>query len=162
MNALSEFHRVKCGSGRSFAGDELATGAKVALVGSVIIEELFEGRAGVGETLRIGNVPFTVIGVLAKKGLGASGRSQGDVVFIPLSTAKSRVLGAVRGTTEAVDFISIKASDATTLSEVESEEWITSLGAQGLAIDCSIGRSPGASPLRIRSTYHAERLTRGT
>ena len=109
-------------SGRSFAGDELATGAKVALVGSVIIEELFEGRAGVGETFRIGNVPFTVIGVLAKKGLGASGRSQDDVVFIPLSTAKSRVLGAVRGTTrEAVDFISIKASDATTLSEVESE-----------------------------------------
>ena len=80
------------------------------------------GRAGIGETFRIGNVPFTVIGVLNKKGLGASGRSQDDVVFIPLSTAKSRVLGAVRGTTrEAVDFISIKASDTTALSEVESE-----------------------------------------
>jgi putative ABC transport system permease protein len=108
--------------GRSFTGDEIASGAKVAIVGSVIIEELFDGRAGTGETFRIGNVPFTVIGVLDKKGLGAAGRSQDDVVFIPLSTAKSRVLGAVRGTTrEALDFISIKVSDATAMPEMEGK-----------------------------------------
>jgi putative ABC transport system permease protein len=108
--------------GRSFTGDEIASGAKVAIVGSVISEELFDGRPGVGETFRIGNVPFTVIGVLDKKGLGAAGRSQDDVVFIPLSAAKSRVLGAVRGTTrEALDFISIKVSDATAMSEMERE-----------------------------------------
>jgi putative ABC transport system permease protein len=109
-------------NGRSFTGEETASGAKVAIVGSVIIEELFEGRAGVGEMFRIGSVPFSVIGVLDKKGLGAAGRSQDDVVFIPLSTAKSRVLGAVRGTTrEALDFVSIKVSDATAMSEVERE-----------------------------------------
>ena len=109
-------------AGRSFTTDELGSGAKVAIVGSVIIDELFKERAGVGETFRIGNVPFTVIGVLDKKGLGAAGRSQDDIVFIPLSTAKSRVLGAVRGTTrESLDFISIKVSDATAVSEVESE-----------------------------------------
>jgi putative ABC transport system permease protein len=109
-------------NGRSFTGEEIASGAKVAIVGSVIIEELFGGRAGVGETFRIGNVPFTVIGVLDNKGLGAAGRSQDDVVFIPLSTAQSRVLGAVRGTTrEALDFISIKVSDATAMSEMERE-----------------------------------------
>ena len=108
--------------GRSFTGDEMASGAKVAIVGSVIIEELFDGRTGIGETFRIGNVPFTVIGVLDKKGLGAAGRSQDDVVFIPLSTAKSRVLGAVRGTTrEALDFIAIKMSDATAMSAMEQE-----------------------------------------
>jgi putative ABC transport system permease protein len=109
-------------SGRAFTSDEIASAAKVAIVGSVLIEELFEGREGVGETFRIGNVPFTVIGVLDKKGLGSAGRSQDDVVFIPLSTAKSRVLGAVRGTTrDALDFISIKVSDATAISEVERE-----------------------------------------
>jgi putative ABC transport system permease protein len=109
-------------SGRSFTSGEIGSGAKVAVVGSVIIEELFEGRAGIGETFRIGNVPFTVIGVLDKKGLGAAGRSQDDVVFIPLSTAKSRVLGAVRGTTrEALDFISIKVADATAMPSVEGE-----------------------------------------
>ena len=109
-------------NGRVFMGDEIASAAKVAIVGSVVIEELFDGREGIGETFRIGNVPFTVIGVLDKKGLGAAGRSQDDVVFIPLSTAKSRVLGAVRGTTrEALDFIAIKVSDATAMSEVERE-----------------------------------------
>ena len=109
-------------SGRSFTSDEITSGTKVAIVGSVIVEELFNGRAGIGETFRIGSVPFTVIGVLDRKGLGAAGRSQDDVVFIPLSAAKSRVLGAVRGTTrEALDFISIKVSDASAMPEIERE-----------------------------------------
>jgi putative ABC transport system permease protein len=109
-------------NGRSFTSDEIATGAKVAIMGAVVVEELFNGRAGVGETFRIGNVPFTVIGVLDKKGLGAAGHSQDDVVFIPLSAAKSRVLGAVRGATrEALDFISIKTVDASNMSEIERE-----------------------------------------
>ncbi|OKO82198.1 multidrug ABC transporter substrate-binding protein [Bradyrhizobium sp. NAS80.1] len=109
-------------SGRLFTSDEITSGMKVAIVGSVIVEELFNGHAGPGETFRIGNVPFTVIGVLDKKGLGAAGRSQDDVVFIPLSAAKSRVLGAVRGTTrEALDFISIKVSDAIEMPEIERQ-----------------------------------------
>src|SRR5215471_4681302 len=109
-------------SGRLFTSAEMDSAAKVAIVGAVIVEALFEGRAGIGETFRIGNVPFTVIGVLDKKGLGAAGRSQDDIVFIPLSTAKSRVLGAVRGTTrEALDFISIKVSDASAMPEIERE-----------------------------------------
>jgi putative ABC transport system permease protein len=109
-------------SGRSFTSAEMGSAAKVAIVGTVIVEALFEGRAGIGETFRIGNVPFTVIGVLDKKGLGSAGRSQDDTVFIPLSTAKSRVLGAVRGTTrEALDFISIKVSDATAMPTVTDD-----------------------------------------
>ena len=63
-------------SGRSFTSAEMGSAAKVAIVGAVIVEELFEGRAGIGETFRIGNVPFTVIGVLDKKGLGAAGREK--------------------------------------------------------------------------------------
>jgi len=109
-------------SGRLFTSAEMDSAAKVAIVGAVIVEALFEGRARIGETFRIGNVPFTVIGVLDKKGLGAAGRSQDDIVFIPLSTAKSRVLGAVRGTSrEALDFISIKVSDADAMPTVTDE-----------------------------------------
>jgi putative ABC transport system permease protein len=108
--------------GRSFMSSDISSGAKVAIVGSIVSEELFEGQSGVGETFRIANVPFTVIGVLDKKGLGAAGRSQDDVVFIPLSTAKSRVLGAVRGTTrDALDFISIKVADAGIIPDIESD-----------------------------------------
>jgi putative ABC transport system permease protein len=107
-------------TGRAFNADELQSGAKVAIVGDVIAEQLFPGQAPLGEALRIGNVPFTIIGVLDKKGQGAMGRNQDDVVFIPLSTAKSRVLGAVRGNTrDALDFIVIKVGDAVALPEVQ-------------------------------------------
>ena len=92
-------------SGRAFTADELSLGAKVAVVGSAIVQELFTGSSGLRETVRIGNVPFRIIGILETKGQGAAGRSQDDVIFIPLSTAKSRVLGAVRGTRrDAMDF----------------------------------------------------------
>ncbi|MBV8524148.1 MAG: ABC transporter permease [Acetobacteraceae bacterium] len=108
--------------GRSFRAEELEAGEKVAIVGRDIVEQLFEGRSGVGETLRIGNVPFSVIGVLDRKGQGAAGLSQDDVVFIPLSAAKSRVLGAVRGSMrDALDFIMIKVSDSRTTPEMSRQ-----------------------------------------
>jgi putative ABC transport system permease protein len=106
-------------SGRTFSADESQAGGKVAVVGDVITEELFHGQPAIGETLRIGNVPFTIVGVLDKKGQGAMGRNQDDVVFIPLSAAKSRVLGAVRGNTrEALDFIVVKVADADAVPQV--------------------------------------------
>jgi putative ABC transport system permease protein len=113
-------------NGRTFTPDELGSGAKVAIIGSDFSEGLLPGSSAVGETLRIGNVPFTVIGTLERKGQGAAGRSQDDIVFITLSTAKSRVLGAVRGTSrEAMDFIVVKASDQFSIPQVKDE--ITSL-----------------------------------
>ena len=109
-------------SGRAFTADELSLGAKVAVVGSAIDQELFTGSSGLRETVRIGIVPFRIIGILETKGQGAAGRSQDDVIFIPLSTAKSRVLGAVRGTRrDAMDFLLIKASDQQAVPKVEAE-----------------------------------------
>jgi putative ABC transport system permease protein len=108
-------------SGRAFTLDELESAAKVAIIGADISEALFSGVPPVGATLRIGNVPFTVVGTLARKGQGAAGRSQDDIVFIPLSTAKSRVVGAVRGSSrEAMDFILVKAADEQSIPEVKT------------------------------------------
>ena len=113
-------------NGRAFTLDELALGAKVAIIGYDVSEAVFPGTSPVGETLRVGNVPFTVIGTLEQKGQGAAGRSQDDIAFIPLSAAKSRVLGAVRGTTrEAMDLILVKASDQLAIPELKTD--ITSL-----------------------------------
>jgi putative ABC transport system permease protein len=109
-------------SGRAFSAEELTSGAKVAIIGADIVEHLFDGQPGAGETVRIANVPFTVIGTLDKKGLGAAGRSQDDVVFIPLSAAKSRVLGSVRGNSrDALDFIAIKISDPLAIPQVKEQ-----------------------------------------
>ena len=108
-------------SGRPFTESELEIGDKVAIVGSVIVKELFDGAPSLGETIRIGNVPFTIIAVLENKGEGV-GRSQDDVVFIPLSAGKSRVLGAVRGgTREALEFIAVKVSDPVAIPEVKGQ-----------------------------------------
>jgi putative ABC transport system permease protein len=109
-------------TGRPFSADEIGSGAKVAIIGDAVVEQLFADQSPLGETLRIGNVPFTIIGVLGKKGQGAMGRNQDDVVFIPLSTAKSRVLGAVRGNTrDALDFIVVKVSDPSALPDAQQD-----------------------------------------
>jgi putative ABC transport system permease protein len=108
--------------GRAFTATELENAEKVAIIGDVVADELFRGQDSLGGTMRIGNVPFTVVGVLGKKGQGAMGRNQDDVVFIPLSAAKSRVLGAVRGNTrDALDFIAIKVIDASSMPAVQAE-----------------------------------------
>jgi putative ABC transport system permease protein len=106
-------------SGRTFATGELDRADKVAIVGSDIVEQLFDGRPALGATLRIGKVPFIIIAVLDKKGLGPAGISQDDVVFVPLSAAKSRVLGSVHGgTREAMDFILVKTADQQLMPDV--------------------------------------------
>jgi putative ABC transport system permease protein len=116
----------RAASGRAFTLDELGSGAKVAVIGADVSEGLFPGTAAVGGTVRIGNVPFTVIGTLERKGLGSAGRSQDDIVFIPLAAAKSRVLGAVRGTSrDALELILVKASDQFSIPRVKDD--ITSL-----------------------------------
>jgi putative ABC transport system permease protein len=103
----------RIGDGRPFTASEIDSAAKVAIIGADIARELFPSSAAIGRTLRIGEVPFTVIAILAAKGQGAAGRSQDDVVFIPLSTAQSRVVGAAHATSRAaVDFIAVKLQEA--------------------------------------------------
>jgi putative ABC transport system permease protein len=79
--------------GRNFTDREIRSGGKVALLGQDVITNLFDGASPIGAKIRIKNVPFTVIGTLQAKGESSWGRSQDDVVFIPISTARMRVAG---------------------------------------------------------------------
>ena len=79
--------------GRNFTDREIRSGGKVAILGQDVIDQLFDGGSPIGARIRIKNVPFTVIGTLKPKGESSWGRSQDDVVFIPLSTARMRVSG---------------------------------------------------------------------
>ena len=82
-------------AGRAFNAAEIESGAKVAASSArKLAEKLFDSQPRLGDTLRIGIVPFTIIGVLDKKGQNASGGSRDDVVIIPLATARSRVIGS--------------------------------------------------------------------
>ncbi len=81
-------------SGGPFIQADLDAAARVALVGQTVAENLFDpGEEPVGSVIRIKNVPFRVIGVLAPKGQSAQGSDQDDTIFIPFSTAERKVFG---------------------------------------------------------------------
>ena len=81
-------------SGGPFTQADMDTVARVALVGQTVVENLYElGEEPVDSTIRIKNVPFKVVGVLAPKGQSAQGSDQDDVLFIPFTTAERKVLG---------------------------------------------------------------------
>jgi len=81
-------------SGGPFTQADVEIAARVALIGQTIVGNLFEpGEEPVGAVIRIKNVPFRVIGVLAPKGQSTQGTDQDDVIFIPFSTAERKVFG---------------------------------------------------------------------
>ena len=83
-------------SGGAFTQVDLDTAARVALVGQTVVENLYDpGEEPVGSTIRLKNVPFMVIGVLAPKGQSAQGSDQDDIIFIPFTTAERKVLGTL-------------------------------------------------------------------
>jgi putative ABC transport system permease protein len=81
--------------GTFFTDQDVRSGAKVAVLGSVVAENLFPAGNSVGSTIRIKNVPFKVIGVLEKKG-GTSMGDQDDVIVAPYTTVQKRLSGQQR------------------------------------------------------------------
>jgi putative ABC transport system permease protein len=81
-------------NGEFFTQADVDTAAKVALLGSTVIANLFgPGEDPVGATVRIKNIPFKVVGALDAKGYDTRGADQDDVVFIPFSTAERKIMG---------------------------------------------------------------------
>ncbi len=81
-------------SGGPFTDAEMDSAERVAVIGQTVVDHLFSaGEEPVGKTIRIKNVPFQVIGVLAPKGQSPTGSDQDDIIFIPFTTAERRVLG---------------------------------------------------------------------
>ena len=105
-------------SGRSFSKEDERNYSKVAIIGSTIATELFGDLDPIGRVMRIGNIPFKVIGVLKSKGqMGPF--DQDDLVFIPITTAQRKVFGTdFPGT---VKQILVKGEDTDSLSDLENE-----------------------------------------
>ncbi|MEO8326105.1 MAG: ABC transporter permease, partial [Nitrospirota bacterium] len=81
-------------SGGPFTEEEMESTSRVALLGQTVVDNLFvPGEDPVGKMIRIKNVPFRIIGVLAPKGQSPTGNDQDDIIFIPFTTAERRVLG---------------------------------------------------------------------
>jgi putative ABC transport system permease protein len=108
-----EYFRVrnfKVAEGEEITEAHLLSRASVALLGVEVADKLFDRHEGVvGEMVRIENQPFRVIGIMEKKGGSAFG-SQDDVVLIPMSSARTRIIR--RSTTNRVDVVMAQAVDA--------------------------------------------------
>jgi putative ABC transport system permease protein len=78
--------------GAYFTAADVATANRVALVGEVVARDLFAGIDPIGEQIRIGAVPFQVIGVLAHEGIDPHGIDKDNEIIIPISTMMRRVL----------------------------------------------------------------------
>ena len=92
------------GTGRFFTDRDVAGVSRVAVLGQTVVDHLFNpGEDPVGATVRIKDVPFQVIGVLAAKGQAGFGQDQDDIILMPFSTAERRVLGTqILGTVDMI------------------------------------------------------------
>jgi putative ABC transport system permease protein len=81
--------------GRFFTDDEVKASMRVAVIGRTIVRNLFEGRAVIGEMIRINNVPFEVIGVLEEKGVNAIGQDDDDQILVPITTVMRRLMNVI-------------------------------------------------------------------
>jgi putative ABC transport system permease protein len=80
-------------SGESFSARDVQVADKVCLLGATVAETLFPGQDPVGQVVRVRNLPFRVLGVLAAKGQGQWGQDQDDVIVAPYTTLQKKLLG---------------------------------------------------------------------
>jgi putative ABC transport system permease protein len=131
-------------SGRLFEPNEIAGSGKVALIGLTTAQQLFGDADPVDQVIRVRKVPLTIIGVLARKGQNALGQDQDDIVLMPISTARNRVLGQTQGKQRRVGTISVKTADGADMKAIE--EKIKDLLRQRMKVQ------PGADdPFTIRN-----------
>jgi putative ABC transport system permease protein len=80
-------------SGSVFSDDEVDLAANVCVIGTTVAKNLFLDEDPVGKTLRIGNLPFRVDGVLESKGQNVIGQDQDDAVYAPYTTVQRKISG---------------------------------------------------------------------
>jgi putative ABC transport system permease protein len=105
--------------GRPFTAQDVKSATKVALLGQTVVDNLFGDQNPIGQTIRIKNVPFTVIGVLAPKGQSAQGQDQDDTILIPVTTAQKKLFGTQFP--GMVRIIMVKAKSAEDLGPAEKQ-----------------------------------------
>jgi putative ABC transport system permease protein len=108
-------------SGRLLTPEDVDAASKVVVLGQTVSENLFGGTDPIDQTVRIKAVPFTVVGVLARKGQSTRGEDQDDTLMIPLSTAKKKVLGVSQANARSVGSILVKVADPGRMAEAEAQ-----------------------------------------
>jgi putative ABC transport system permease protein len=107
-------------AGRQFEEAEINGAGKVAIIGLTTAEKLFgEGVDPIDQVVRVRKVPLTIVGVLERKGQNALGQDQDDILLLPISTARNRVLGQAQGRQKRIGSISVKTADGADMKVIE-------------------------------------------
>ena len=105
-------------SGRKFIPEDIQNSAKVAILGSTVTKELFGDLNPINKVIRVGGIPFKVIGILKSKGQTGP-MDNDDLIFIPITTAQKKVFGtAFPGT---VKMIVVKTETAEIMAQTEKD-----------------------------------------
>lgn len=80
-------------TGAFFSEQDVASAARVAVLGKTVVENLFGGSDPIGQMIRIKGQPFKVLGVLVAKGQNAMGQDQDDTIVVPYTTVQKKLLG---------------------------------------------------------------------
>jgi putative ABC transport system permease protein len=108
-------------AGRGFEPAEMAGSGKVALIGQTTAQQLFGDGDPIDQVIRVRKVPLTVVGVLGRKGQNSLGQDQDDILLMPISTARNRVLGQAQGRVKRVNVISVKVAEGVDMKRVEED-----------------------------------------
>jgi putative ABC transport system permease protein len=106
--------------GAMFTESDVRSAAKVAVIGKTVADQLYAGLDPVGETIRLRNIPFKIIGVLTSKGVSFFGSDQDDTVIVPYTSAMRRLTGR-----QDLSAILIEADSQENMTRIQND--VTSL-----------------------------------
>jgi putative ABC transport system permease protein len=106
--------------GSMFSESDVEAGSKVAVLGQTVVDQLF-GRSAdpTGQIVRIKNVPFTVVGVLARKGQSPMGQDYDDTVIIPETTFQAKIRGGLQKYIQGIIYVSAISANDTTRAQTQ-------------------------------------------
>ncbi|HEY0761219.1 MAG TPA: ABC transporter permease [Pyrinomonadaceae bacterium] len=106
-------------NGSFFTDADIRTAARVIVIGQTLADNLYPGTDPIGQDLRVMNLPFRVVGVMAAKGQDQQGRDQDDVAFAPFTTVQKKLLGRDR---IQIAYVSAISQDATYTAQSQITE----------------------------------------
>jgi len=105
-----EIRKWPVASGSFFTDADVRTAARTIVIGQTLADNLYPGADPIGQDIRVMNLPFRIVGVMARKGQDPQGRDQDDVAFAPYTTVQKKILGRDR---VQIAFVSAISQDAT-------------------------------------------------
>lgn len=114
-----EIRKWNVQDGAFFTDGDVRTAARVIVIGQTIADNLFPGADPVGQTIRVRDLPFRVVGVMARKGQDPQGRDQDDTALAPYSAVQKKILGSER---VQIAYVSAVSQDATFTAQEQITE----------------------------------------